>query len=68
MGTLRAQSSPLAHRDRHFHFHRVYDICLARTSPHLHPRRRLKVFFAQKVGPTDMSSAVARPQLTRVIT
>ena len=69
IGTLRAQSSPLAHRDRRrlFLFHRVYDICLARTSLHLYPRR-LKVFFAQKVELTDMSSAVARPQLTRVIT
>ena len=59
---LRAQNSPVAIA-AFFRFHRVYHLGLVRTS--VHPT---KVFFAQKVDFTNMTSAVSRPQLTRAIT
>ena len=61
--TLRAQNSPIADCRRIYRFRRIYHLGLVRTS--VHP---IKVFFAQKVDLTNMTSAVSRPQLTRAIT
>ena len=60
--TLHAQNSPVA-ITAFFRFHRIYHLGLVRTS--VHPS---KVFFAQKVDLTNMTSAVSCPQLTHTIT
>ena len=51
----------------------AFFVCIASTSyvwlaPPFTPNARIKVFFAQKVDLSNVTSAVSRPQLTRAIT